>query len=67
VTTVAFADRVGRSLTSEANQLLGADLVVVSDKPIAGRFQQGSATPQIIDDDRCAVSEHDAILRGARC
>src|SRR5882672_6435021 len=41
VTTVAFfADRVGRSLTSEANQLLGADLVIVSDKPIARRFQQ---------------------------
>jgi putative ABC transport system permease protein len=43
VTTVAFfADRVGRSLTSEANQLLGADLVVVSDKPIAGRFTQAA-------------------------
>jgi putative ABC transport system permease protein len=41
VTTVAFfADRVGRSLTSEASQLLGADLVVVSDKPIAERFGQ---------------------------
>ncbi len=41
VTTVAFfADRVGRSLTSEANQLLGADLVVVSDKPVAERFRQ---------------------------
>ncbi len=41
VTTVAFfADRVGRSLTSEASQLLGADLVVVSDKPLADRFPQ---------------------------
>ncbi|HEX9450475.1 MAG TPA: FtsX-like permease family protein [Burkholderiales bacterium] len=41
VTTVAFfADRVGRSLTSEASQLLGADLVIVSDKPIADRFVQ---------------------------
>ena len=41
VTTVAFfADRVGRSLTSEASQLLGADLVVVSDQPIADRFTQ---------------------------
>src|SRR5258706_14077751 len=41
VTTVAFfADRVGRSLTSEARQLLGADLVVVSDKPLAERFTQ---------------------------
>ncbi len=36
LTTVAFfADRVGRILTLEANQLLGADLVVVSDAPIA--------------------------------
>jgi len=43
VTTVAFfADRVGRSLTSEANQLLGADLVVVSDRPVAGRFAQAA-------------------------
>jgi len=43
VTTVAFfADRVGRSLASEANQLLGADLVVVSDKPIAGPFTQAA-------------------------
>jgi putative ABC transport system permease protein len=41
VTTVGlFADRVGRSLTSEASQLLGADLVVVSDKPLADRFAQ---------------------------
>ena len=43
VTTVAFfADRVGRSLTSEANQLLGADLVVVSDQPLAARFGQAA-------------------------
>jgi putative ABC transport system permease protein len=41
VTTVAFfADRVGRSLTSGANQLLGADLVVISDKPIESRFSE---------------------------
>src|SRR5260221_10610969 len=41
VTTVAFyADWVGRSLTSEASQMLGADLVIVSDKPIADRFVQ---------------------------
>ncbi len=40
LTTVAFfADRVGRTLTSEANQLLGADLVVVSDVPIAESFR----------------------------
>ncbi|MEO8137303.1 MAG: ABC transporter permease, partial [Betaproteobacteria bacterium] len=41
VTTVAFfADRVARSLVSEAGQLLGADLVVVSDKPIDARLAQ---------------------------
>lgn len=35
-TTVAFfADRVKSALTQEASQLLGADLVVVSDHPIA--------------------------------
>jgi len=40
LTTVAFfADRVGRTLTREANQLLGADLVVVSDTPIADLFR----------------------------
>lgn len=39
VTTVAFfADRVARSLVSEAGQLLGADLVIVSDKPIDARL-----------------------------
>src|ERR1700754_3093080 len=41
VTTVAFfADRVARSLVSEAGQLLGADLVVVSDKQIDARLAQ---------------------------
>src|SRR5258708_26902996 len=40
LTTVAFfADRIGRTLTREANQLLGADLVVVSDAPIAESFR----------------------------
>ena len=35
VTTVSFfADRVGRTIVREASQLLGADLVVVSDRPI---------------------------------
>ncbi len=35
VTTVSFfADRVGRTIVQEAGQLLGADLVVVSDRPI---------------------------------
>jgi putative ABC transport system permease protein len=41
LTTVAFfADRVSRTLTREASQLLGADLVVVSDAPLAARFRE---------------------------
>src|SRR4051812_1452405 len=43
VTTVAFfVDRVERSLRTESNQLLGADLVVVSDHPIDTRFVQSA-------------------------
>lgn len=41
LTTVAFfADRVGRTLTREASQLLGADLVVVSDTPLAAKYRE---------------------------
>ncbi len=41
LTTVAFfADRVGRTLTREASQLLGADLVVVSDAPIDPTYRK---------------------------
>ncbi|HWQ37206.1 MAG TPA: FtsX-like permease family protein [Burkholderiales bacterium] len=40
LTTVAFfADRVGRAISREANQLLGADLVVVSDRPLEARLE----------------------------
>lgn len=40
LTTVAFfADRVGRTIEREANQLLGADLVVVSREPIGAEFE----------------------------
>ncbi|HTS52274.1 MAG TPA: FtsX-like permease family protein [Burkholderiales bacterium] len=39
LTTVAFfADRVRQALTLEASQLLGADLVVVSDRPLDAAF-----------------------------
>ncbi|MGH8679023.1 MAG: ABC transporter permease, partial [Burkholderiales bacterium] len=39
LTTVAFfADRVGRTISREANQLLGADLVVISDRPVEAQF-----------------------------
>jgi len=40
-TTVAFfADRVKLALSQEASQLLGADLVVVSDRPIDDAFRE---------------------------
>ncbi|HUL42667.1 MAG TPA: ABC transporter permease [Burkholderiales bacterium] len=41
VTTVSFfADRVQRSLSDQANQLLGADLVLTSDRPIQRNFEE---------------------------
>src|SRR5581483_6340163 len=41
LTSVAFfADRVRQALTTEANQLLGADLIVFSDRPIDSEVQQ---------------------------
>ena len=39
VTTVSFfADRVETALNNQANELIAADAVVISDKPIASRF-----------------------------
>src|SRR5207344_1644689 len=39
LTTVAFfADRVRQALSLEASQLLGADLVIVSDRPLDAAF-----------------------------
>ena len=44
VTTVGFfADRVQKALAREAHQLLGADLVLVSDHPCAGRRSRTSS------------------------
>jgi len=44
LTTVAFfADRVRQALSSEASQLLGADLVVVSDHPIDHSLREAAA------------------------
>ena len=41
LTTVAFfADRVRQALAQEANQLLGADLMVFSDRPIGDELEQ---------------------------
>lgn len=43
VTTVAFfADRMKSALGNEANNLLGADLVVVSDRPLVPAFRDGA-------------------------
>lgn len=40
VTTVGFfADRVHRALNRQANQLLGADLVAVADRPLPSEFE----------------------------
>src|SRR6185369_6248397 len=39
LTTVSFfTDRVQLALTQQSNQLLGADLTIVSDRPFADRF-----------------------------
>ena len=47
-TTVAFfADRVRLALTQEASQLLGADLVLVSDEPIAPDLRADAAAPEL--------------------
>ena len=44
VTTVSFfSDRVARTLDREANQLLGADLVVIADHKIPDRFRERGA------------------------
>jgi putative ABC transport system permease protein len=47
-TTVAFfADRVRQALSQEASQLLGADLVVVSDRPIDAAFRDRAAEERL--------------------
>ncbi|MCD0505403.1 ABC transporter permease, partial [Bordetella petrii] len=43
VTSVGFlADRVGRALERDASQMLGADLVLDADEPIAGEFSNAA-------------------------
>ncbi len=43
LTTVAFfADRVKQALSAEASQLLGADLMLISDRPIAPSFAESA-------------------------
>jgi len=44
VTTVAFfADRVESALNRQANELIAADAVVITDKPVAARFREAAA------------------------
>ncbi len=41
VTTVSFfADRVESALNRQANELIAADAVVISDKPITAKFRE---------------------------
>lgn len=45
VTSVGFfADRVGRALTQESHQLIGADLVVSADRPMPEEYTSQAAT-----------------------
>lgn len=77
VTTVSFfADRVGGSLVREASQLLGADLVVVSDRTIEAAMVEaarnsGLRTAQAVrfrsmlqSDDESLLSEVRAVTEG---
>jgi putative ABC transport system permease protein len=72
LTTVAFfADRVGRTISREANQLLGADLVVVSDRPIDAalsiRAQQlGLQTTHAVRFPSMTRSESESLLTEVR-
>jgi len=49
-----FTDRVQQALQQQSNQLLGADLTIVSDRPLAAEFEQ------------TAVSRNLAVTRGVR-
>lgn len=45
VTSVGFfADRIGRALSQESHQLIGADLVVTADQPMSGEFAGEAAS-----------------------
>ena len=68
VTTVSFfAERVGKSIVRESSQLLGADLVIVSDRPINPVFAEearakGLRTSAAIRFRSMAQSEGDSLL-----
>jgi putative ABC transport system permease protein len=60
-TTVAFfADRVQQALVRESSQLLGADLVLVSDRPIDARF---AAEADRLDLRRTATARFPSMVR----
>lgn len=63
VTTVGFfSDRVARTLDREANQLLGADLVITADHKIPAQFAEGAARPLL--QSAMAVSFPSMAVRG---
>jgi putative ABC transport system permease protein len=70
LTTVAcFADRVRQALSLEASQLLGADLVMVSDRPIEAVFtaeeqRRGLRTVETVRFPSIALTKVDRNQRG---
>jgi putative ABC transport system permease protein len=68
LTTVAFfADRVKQALSAEANQLLGADLMLISDRPIAASFAErarelGLATVDLVRFPSMTVARESTVL-----
>jgi len=68
LTTVAFfADRVKQALSLEANQLLGADLMVISDRPLAGALRErahafGLAAVQLVRFPSMTVAGENTVL-----
>jgi putative ABC transport system permease protein len=68
LTTVAFfADRVKQALSAEANQLLGADLMVISDRPIAPALAErarelGLATVRLVRFPSMTVAGENTVL-----
>ncbi|MGD9871956.1 MAG: ABC transporter permease [Thauera sp.] len=72
LTSVGFlADRVGRALDREANQLLGGDLLLRADKPWPGSFAdeahaRGLQTAQTVLFTSMASTEEAAVLGGVK-
>jgi len=68
VTTVSFfAERVGRAIVRESSQLLGGDLVIVSDRPLKTEFvdeagEQGLRTTRSVRFRSMTQSGNDTLL-----